>query len=198
MKFKTEVEFCEHTTEILLGLLVGTNRKVVCVPEVPFGYFSNEQFDMLLLDTKNQEYLMIEYKLSDLRGLKSQVRTLGKAIGIINSKGQEEQYHIFHYTGEDAQIERIDRFGVGNKYNWNSIYYGFGMVYYWAYLHNKDNLKGGIVGGNRTGFAAVYCQAIRNLHREYGLLDFLITHATLKSGYSVATSKNYYRQAIAK
>ncbi len=197
MKFKKESDFCEHVTKILLGLLVGTGRKTICIPEVPHGYFSNEQVDMLLLDTKKQEYLMIEYKLSDLRGLEKQVVHLGRAIGIINSNPQgEKSYGIFGYTGEDSQIERIDRFGVGSKYHWNSIYDGFGMVYWWAYKHNQDNFLGGITGGDRIGFAEVYRQAIRNLHKEYGRLDFLLTHATLRSGYGIATSKKYYRQVV--
>ena len=197
MKFKKESEFCEHVTKILLGLLVGEGRNTICVPEVPFGYFSNEQFDMLLLDTKNQEYLMVEYKLNDLRGLKAQVANLSRAIGIINSNARHDTiYSIFCYTGKDSQIERINKFGVGSRYHWNSIYDSFGMVYYWAYKHNKDDFNGGITGGNRVGFAAVYQQAIINLHKEYGRLDFLITHATLRSGYGISTSKKYYRQVV--
>ncbi len=194
--FKTEVEFCEHTTKILLGLLVGSGRKTICIPETPKGYFSNDQVDMLLLDVKNQEYLMVEYKLSGLKQLQKQIGSQG-CIGIINIDGAKVPgYGIFGYTGKDAEIGRLDRAGVNNRHNWISIYYGFGMVYYWAYRHNKDDFKGGITGGNRTGFAAVYRQAIRNLHKHYGKLDFMLTHAALQSGYGVATSKKHYRDAI--
>lgn len=63
MRFSSEREFCRAVTEILLGVSVGSGRKLVAIAEVPWGYFSNEQFDMLLLDVKNLEYLEVEYKL---------------------------------------------------------------------------------------------------------------------------------------
>jgi len=195
LKYKTEKEFCEETTKLLIGLLI-PDRKVIAVPEVPWGCFSNEQFDMMLLDVKNQEYLMIEYKLNGLDHLEHQVSRLQNAIGIINTKLQKESYSLFGYTGEDEQIERINKYGVGYKYRWNSIYHGFGMVYYWAFKDNKSDFSGGITGGGRMGFAAMYKQAIRNLHKKYGKLDFMITHAVLQSKYSVGTSRKYYRQAI--
>jgi len=70
------------------------------------------------------------------------------------------------------------------------------MMYYWAYKDNGDDFNGGLTGGGRVGFAAVYQQAIKNLHKTYGQLDFMITHATLSSGYSVSASKKHYREVV--
>lgn len=200
MKFKTELEFCVKTTEVVLGLLVGSGRKIIAVPEVPWSYFSNEQFDMLLLDIRNLQYLMIEYKLNDLCSLEYQVKRLGAAaIGIINTDTKTNNRSIFGYTGLDRQIERMGdiKQGINWKFRWASIYNGIGMMYYWAYKNNQSNLLGGKTGGGRAGFAAVYRQAIANLHAQYGSLDFMITHCVLQSGYSLSASRKHYRIASA-
>ena len=70
------------------------------------------------------------------------------------------------------------------------------MIYYWAYKDNESNLGGGVTGGGRSGFASVYMQAIRNLHKQYGKLDFMVTHAALGSGYSVGVSRKYYNLMV--
>ncbi len=203
-KYKTEVDFCEDTTKMILGLLVGESRKIICVPEVPYGFFSNEQIDMLLLDVKNQQYLCIEYKLNGLEQLQCQVRRNNVSnipcIGIVNTntKIQNKYSEIFGYTGTDMQIEAIAKTIIYKKYQWRwrTIFSGLGMMYYWAYKDDENNFRGGVVGGNRIGFAAIYKQAIRNLHKEYGHLDFLITHSVLGSGYGIATSRKHYNQAL--
>ncbi|KKM60793.1 hypothetical protein LCGC14_1538280 [marine sediment metagenome] len=197
MKYKTEKDFCVATTKILLGLAIGTGRKLIAIPEVPWGCFSNEQFDMMLLDVKNLEYLAIEYKLNDLDGLRFQTNRLGSAVGIINAKTSDNTWNIFGYTGEDGQIERIDKVIFQMRcYSWTGIYEREkSMVYYWAYKNRKSDLNGGITGGGREGFASVYIRAIKNLHAHYGKLDFMVTHSMLNSGYSVGTGKKYYRQA---
>ena len=195
MTHTTEHEFCVETTKMLLGLFVGTGREVTCHAEAPWSYFSNEQVDMLLLDTKRKEYLCIEYKLSDLKSLKHQTQIRGNAVGFINTKLREPAYWVFGYTGLDIQIEHIAKYLAGRRtIHWKSIYSGFGMVYYWAYKDEPNNFDGGIPGGGREGFASMYMRAIRNLHKHYGKLDFMLTHAALKSGYSAATSKKYYRK----
>lgn len=194
MKHKNEHEFCVETTKMLLGLFVGAGREVTCHAEVPWGYFSNEQIDMLLLDTKKKEFLGIEYKLSDFHGLRLQVQK-NCSIGIINSKPRKEIYGLFGYTGKDAEIEYIaERLAGPRQYLWKSIYSGFGMVYYWAYKDKPNNFDGGVTGGGREGFASMYMRAIKNLHKHYGKLDFMLTHAALNSGYSVATSRKYYKR----
>ena len=196
MKYDTEAEFCADTTKMILGLLIGENRNVIACPEVPWGYYSNEQVDMLLLDVKNQEWLPIEYKLSDLRGLKYQVQRRNGGMGIINSKTTDSQYNIFGYTGEHAQIEKIAQFLCYNKrFWWRSIYTGYGMMYYWAYKERESSFDGGIAGGGREGFASVYKQALRNLLANYPLLDFHVAHAVFRA-YSVATGKKYYRDVV--
>ena len=40
-KFETEQKFCENVTKLILGILVGEKRNVICVPEVPRYYYSN-------------------------------------------------------------------------------------------------------------------------------------------------------------
>ena len=69
------------------------------------------------------------------------------------------------------------------------------MIYYWAYLNNKNNFSGGLQSGGRTGFAAVYRQAVKNLLLIHGSLDFMIVNAVLRPGYSLAVSKKYFNQA---
>ena len=209
MKFKIEQEFCEHVTKLILGILVGENRRVVCVPEVPRYYYSNEHVDMMLLDVKNKEILCIEYKLNDPKKLTRQAqsnRNQGlNCIGIINSENRSlsDRYdggieHIFGYTGKDSQLERIAKY-ITYSYatHWGSIYTRRGMMYYWAYKNNQNSFDGGTFGIKRQMFASVYIQAIQNLHAEYGKLDFMLTHAALRSGYSVATSRKYYNRATA-
>ncbi len=208
MKFKTEQEFCKHVTEILLGLSITSGRKLIAIPEVPWGAFSNEQFDMLLLDIKRQDYLPIEFKLNGLDSLKRQVRRI-KGVGIINTDTKEAGKNVkcgcdfislYGYTGLDRQIETIAEDLLHYKYahyKWFSIYTGAGMTYWWAFKNNESDLNGGITGGNRMSFAVMYVRAIKNLHKQYGELDFMLTHSVLRSGYSISTSRKYYRQAIA-
>ncbi len=196
MNFKTENEFCRETTKLLLGLSVGSGRSVIAIPEVPWGYYSNEQFDMLLLDVKNLEYMPIEYKLSDLAGLRKQRSRLVGSVGIINAKVPPKSWGIYPYTGEDAEIDQLDKVLFGEFSTWRSVYCRFGLIYYWAYKNNESDLNGGTTGGGRDNFATVYMQAIRSLHKHYGKLDFMLTHAALSSGYSVSVSKKYYNQAI--
>jgi len=192
VKYDSEHKFCVETTKMLLGLFVGTGREVTCHAEVPWGYFSNEQYDMLLLDTKKKEYLAVEYKLSDLSSLKHQTKVGGCAIGIINTKTPPTSW-IYGYTGRDIEIEHIAKMLAGRHSDmWHSIYSGFGMIYYWAYKNEPNNFDGGITSGEREGFASMYMRAIRNLHKHYGKLDFMLTHAALNSGYSMTTSKKYY------
>ena len=208
MKFKTETEFCEHVTKLILGLLAGEDRQVICVPEVPRHYFSNELVDMMLLDIKNKEILCIEYKLGNPKKLIWQVRaTQGRGlncIGIINTEHQQQRsvfdggiQNLFGYTGEDIQVESLAKY-ITYSYSthWASVYAGRGMMYYWAYKNNQSRFDGGKPGGKRQLFASVYMQAIQNLHAEYGKLDFMLTHAALMCGYSVSVSKKYYRKAI--
>ncbi len=195
IKYKTEQEFCSVTTKLLLGMLIG-KRRIIAVPEVPWGYFSNEQVDMLLLDVKNKEYLPIEYKLNNLEKLKRQIEYHGNALGIINTDTKDGNCRIFGYTGKDAQLDQLDRYGVGHKHWWSSIYGGYGMIYYWAYKNRESRFDGGRTGGSREGFATVYMEAIENLHKQYPHLDFMITHAALSSGYSISTSRKYFRQAL--
>ncbi len=195
MKYKTEKEFCAETTKMLLGLSVGYERKLIAVPEVPWGCFSNEQFDMLLLDVKNLQYLQIEYKLNDPESLQHQVSRIN-GIGIINRETTPNEYSIYPYTGEDGQIENMDKRIFRYDHRWRSVYFGFGMIYYWAYKNQGSSFDGGRPGGGRQNFASVYMQAVQNFHAHYGKLDFMITHAALNSGYSVSTSKRYYRRAV--
>ena len=213
MKFKSEQKFCEHITKLILGILAGEDRKVVCVPEVPRHYFSNEHIDMMLLDIKNKEILCIEYKLNNPKQLCGQVRANMvrglDCIGIINSKYREDTlvedtlvsegfiHRIFSYTGEDNQIENLAKYITYSiATHWGSIYTRRGMMYYWAYKNNQNRFDGGTFGVKRQKFFSVYMQAIQNLHAEYGKLDFMLTHAALRSGYSVPVSRKYYRKAI--
>jgi len=202
----TEADFCEDVTKLILGILVGEGRNIVCVPEVPRTYWSNEHIDMLLLDVRNKEFLTIEYKLSNPAKLQKQVQNNQSrglpCFGVVAAPHAHipDQYDcnvnaIFRYTGRDIELERIAA-KVLYKGNWASIFQSLGMIYYWAFKERKDNYEGGIHRGEREMFAAVYVQAIKNLHRHYGKLDFLLTHATLNSGYSVEQSKKYYRKAI--
>lgn len=205
-EYKTEADFCEDVTKLILALYIGTKREIVCVPEIPFGYFSNEQIDMLLLDVKNFEYLTIEYKLNGRKKLESQISRAQSlsipCIGVINTnfaEGSRSYYQrIFGYTGKDSQIECLARNLMYNNGRevWRSIYHSFGMVFYWAYKNSRSSFKGGITGGGRKGFALVYQQAIQNLHKEHNELDFMLTHAILGSGYSVNVSKKYYKKAL--
>ncbi len=187
---------------MLLGLFIGENRQIICQAEVPYSYFSNNQVDMLLLDVRNKEYLCIEYKLANHHDLMLQIRLhYGRgfpAIGIINNKPRETNRWIFGYTGRDCEIEKLAKDLVYYKHNefWRSIYQGPGMIYYWAYKDMKTNFDGGITGGNRENFASVYQRAIVNLHEKYHCLDFMLAHAALHSGYSVGTSKKYYKKAV--
>lgn len=202
-KYKSELEFCREVCQVIAGLLVDTKREeTIFIPEVPHGYFSNEHVDMMLLDVKNLEYLLVEFKLRDIKALERQIaKRDSNVVGIINSvaKGDSHTYYnIFNYTGRDAEIEKMGSRVCGIFYprRWFSIYRGFGMIYYWAYKHNKSSFDGGLASGNRQMFAGVYKKAIRNLHKHYGSLDFMLTHAALNSGYSIDVSKKYYRQAL--
>ena len=208
MKFKKETEFCEHVTKLILGILVGENRKVICVPEVPRYYYSNRHVDMMLLDIKKKEILCIEYKLNNPEKLNRQVKeNIGRGlpcIGIINTVHRRQPdisdcliQHLFGYTGKDSELEAIAKY-ITYSYatHWGSIYTHCGMMYYWAYRNNQSQFDGGKFGGKRKMFADVYMQAIRNLHIEYGKLDFMLTHAALRSGYSVPVSRKYYRKAV--
>ena len=202
MKFEKETDLCVAATEVLLGLSVSAGMKLVAIAEVPWGCGSNEQFDMLLLDIKKEKYLCIEYKLSDLKSLENQVhRMSGRGIGIINREKVEEQKYTnyFSYTGKDSEIEELGEklfHGYSVRYKWTDIYVGHGLKYYWAFKDCKDNLNGGTPGGKKMMLADLYIQAIVNLHKHYGKLDFMVTHAILGEGYSVSTSKKYYRKAI--
>jgi len=70
MKYSKEVDFCEDIMKIIVGIFIGTKReKTIFIPEVPIGYWSNNQVDMLLLDIKNLEYLTIQLKLRDRKSL---------------------------------------------------------------------------------------------------------------------------------
>lgn len=196
MKFKTEQEFCIHVTEIFLGLSVTAGRKLIAIPEVPWGYYSNNQLDMLLLDTKNMDYLPIEFKLNGLGSLKRQMQRI-RGIGIINTDTNDSSCNLFGYTGKDSQVGKIAHDLFNYKYahhRWKSIYTGDGLVYWWAYKNNESCLNGGMTGGSRESMATVYERAIRNLHAEYGKLDFMLTHSALRSQYSVSGSKRIYRQ----
>ena len=195
-KFRTEEEFSRHIVPLLLGAMVGSGRKVISIPEAPWGYFSNEQVDILLLDVKNKEYMYLELKLSDRSSLSRQLRRLGNCIGIINTKCSDEYNTIFSYTGKDSELERIIEKGLEYTPHWRSIYVGFGMIYYWAYKDEPSRFNGGRIGGAREKFANVYMKAIENLHKEHPHLNFMITHAALANGYSVSVSKKYYRKVI--
>jgi len=109
-----------------------------------------------------------------------------------------EERIIFSYTGQDSELELLgsEEKGLLYKHRWCSVFYGLGMIYFWAYKNNKSDYRGGITSGNRDGYAKVYIKAIRNLHACYGKLDFMLTHATLSSGYSLSVSKKYYQEAI--
>lgn len=209
MQFKKETTFCEHVTKLILSILIGEDRQVICIPEVPRHYYSNELVDMMLLDIKNKEILCIEYKLNNPEKLNSQVRAAQarglSCIGIINTEHRrqpgvyDEGQHLFGYTGEDFQVERLAKYITYSiATHWGSIYTRRGMMYYWAYKNNQNCFNGGRPGGKSQLFASVYMQAIRNLHAEYGKLDFMLTHASLRCGYSVPVSHKYYRKAIKK
>jgi hypothetical protein len=201
MTFKTENELCLKCTEVILGIVVGENRQIVCVPEVPSGYFSNDYTDMLLLDIKNKEVFGIEYKLTDLTGLRSQLqrRCDFHTIGILNAKFFRTEFeNVYPYTGEDSEIELIAT-AVLSKWQWTTIYRGKGMTYYWAYKDQESNLNGGLKGGNKQTktFHHIYQKAIVNLQRYYkNNLDFMLVHSALHSGYTSAVSLKHYRMAM--
>lgn len=112
---QSEEDFCEEVSKLIVGLFIGTKREnVIFAPEVPVDYYNNNQIDMLLLDIKNLEYLFIEFKLKDRKGLLYQLRKATDngipVIGIINSEPQKnkanpvwdylpEERKIFSYTG---------------------------------------------------------------------------------------------------
>lgn len=207
IKYKTEQEFCEYVTKLILGILAGEGRQIICVPEVPRYYFSNENVDMLLLDVKNLELISIEYKLNSAEILLSQVRDTSQrglpCIGIINSEATKEHceegnfYRVFGYTGKDSQLEKLADYLVYATYShWGTVYGARRMMYYWAYKNNESRFDGGRPGGKRQRFFQVYIQAIRNLHAHYGRLDFMLTHMALGNVYSVNVSRKYYLQAI--
>jgi len=209
VKYKSENQFCIDITKQMIGL-IWYGQQLLCVPEVPKGFFSNDHTDMLIIDKLNKKMIAIEYKLKDLDGLLEQVSTnrCVRTIGIINRNIPVEHARndrVFGVTGHDYQWELMHEEiikGTGSNIPmymiWTTIYESsWARIYWYAYLHNESNFSGGLKNSGSPTFYHVYIRAIQNLQKEYNYkLDFLICNAMFDIGYSEGVAKKYYKRAM--
>lgn len=196
-KYKLEAEFCEEIMPLILGGLIDGRTKINAQAEVP-RFSGNNHMDMILI--ARQQVMGIELKLGDLHGLRNQCGFIDHIpiIGLINKTlSEEEKKHnawIFGYTGRDSELENIiDRI---RTLIWTSIYESnLAGIYYWGYLGEPSNIKGGFANCKRISFFQLYTRAIQNLMIKYGRIDFYTVYRIL-GYYSVSTAKKYYKEAL--
>lgn len=182
------------------GLLIPTNHRHI--PEPPKSYGSNYNADMLFIKDNGSMFL-VEYKLTDLKGLARQVQAVGDPIiGIINRDRIPDHYYgnIFPFTGQDREIEKLDsllnhrNFPFGKHYTRSKLF----TVYWWGYKNYVSSLKGGFKNGNRLPFHELYKKAITNLQAEYSWkLDEYLVYSVL-GNYEFNTMKKYFKQVMKK
>lgn len=211
MKYQNENEMCKDVTELIMGLLIDeTKNGFQCIAEVPKNYFSNDHFDMVIIDRDNYRVLPIEYKLTGFKGLLSQINRSAfmKPIGIINSNIKVENRkwvgaeQIFCYTGKDAELDFIyKRLSTMNNTSrfWHSAFDPWAIVLWFAYMGKPNNLNGGVFTGERKTFHKIFIDAVINLQKQYNnKLDWFAVNAILRCGYSDKVSKKYYNIAMKK
>jgi len=199
-KFKTEVDMCEEVTQLIVGGLIDTETHYFqTIPEAPKAHFSNDHVDMLIIDRETRQYLMIEYKLSDAKGLANQLAF--PIIGVINSIPRKPYHNMFPYDGSDRLLEILLRATRQKNINshWQPIYGGWGMVYWWGYHGVESSLKGGTgFGEKRPTFHHLYIQAIVSLQNAYewklGRDEVLAIFSGI--GYGESTMIKHYRTAL--
>jgi len=206
MRYKSENKFCIDTTKKIVGL-VHYGQELLCVPEVPKGFFSNEHTDMLIIDKASRKMFAIEYKLKDISGLMTQVETNQKVrtIGIINKDVGPEAIKrgVYGFTGQDYQIELLHEIMIydGNIISlapWTSIYdSSWARLYWYAFKDEETSFNGGLKNSGRPTFHHFYMNAIKNLQADYdNKLDFLIVNSVFNVGYSESTARKYYKKVM--
>lgn len=194
--YKLESDFVSDFMPIILGGLVGSGRKISYHCEVP-RFSHNNHSDIILI--MNKKVLVIEFKLSDYKGLLNQLSPQNKirTIGILNRRIKKDkplQYSLFEYTGQDSEIDRIIQSIL--KIEWTDIYNSeLASIYYWGYLNEENDFNGGLRNCNRLSFFQLYKRAIENLMEFYGTPDFYLIYRVL-GFYSKATAMKHYKELI--
>lgn len=197
---------CKEVTALIVGGLIDTDiHHFQTVPEAPKDYFSNHHVDMVIIDRINRKFMMIEYKLNNTNALANQLanRAGSRVMGIINSIPRSKFPDIFPYDGSDRMLGIIlnatrQWINFPTSY-WNSIYSGFGMIYWWGYVNQPSSLEGGTgINDERPTFHHLFKRAVTNLQNSYGwkLKETEVLAILKGAGYGESTMVKHYRTAM--
>ena len=189
---------CREVTMQISGLLIPTKHRHI--PEPPKSYGSNFNADMLFIKDNGTMFL-VEYKLTDLKGLVGQIHSVNEPIiGIINRRRIPDNSAygcIFPFTGLDNEIDRLNAF-LNHRHPFGKHYTRSGLftTYWWGYKNYDSSLEGGFKNGTRLSFHELYKKAIENLQEEYRWsLDEYLVYSVL-GNYEFETMKKYFRQVM--
>lgn len=200
IKFRTEHEMGLHFCDWLLRCFRG-KYKFRIFAEVPRTAWNNHA-DLVLINYRDKQCLMVEIKMSDYKKLKRQVdkapyTTRVRTIGVINREvgrvGVGIHVPIYKY-GLGLGTRLLDFLSDGV---WSSVFdSNLGKLYYYAFYFDESNYSGVGLPKREYVLYLLFQKAIESIFRIEGkVISFDIIQGLLPI-YSVQVAKKYYNRVV--